>query len=136
MWKFWTKSLPQTPHECVYKVWTQGLWKWIWSMKNVFKYFFALQEKNNKRRKKLFCETLYCICWALAHIVHVVGTSSKQSLVHDWRMDTCWRGTGGKSLGKKEPPHKGFHMHKIYWFKFSLTIWVLIQYLQKILCYI
>ena len=30
-----------------------------------------------------FCENLYCICWALTHIVRVVGTSGKQPMTHN-----------------------------------------------------
>ena len=32
---------------------------------------------------KLLCEIFYCTYWAIAHIVHVVGTSGKQPLVCD-----------------------------------------------------
>ena len=41
-----------------------------------FQTFSALHEK-------LLCEIFYCTYWAIAHIVHVVGTSGKQPLVCD-----------------------------------------------------
>ena len=42
-----------------------------------FQVFFSELHEN------LFCETLYCTCWALAHIVRVVGTSGKQPMTRD-----------------------------------------------------
>ena len=32
---------------------------------------------------KCFCENLNCTYWALAHIVHVVGTTGKQPTTRD-----------------------------------------------------
>ena len=62
---------------------------------------------------KLLVRIIYCTCWALAHIVHVVGTSDKQPLVRNWR-DTCWCGTGGRLLGRR-----GRHMKVLVCVKFA-----------------
>ena len=49
---------------------------------------------------------LNCTYWALAHIVHVVGTAGKQPTTWDWWMDTRWRGTDGIVVGKEGPSQK------------------------------
>ena len=40
-------------------------------------------QKFSALHEKLLCEILYYTCWALAHIVHVIGTSGKQPMTRD-----------------------------------------------------
>ena len=73
--------------------------------------------------KNCFVRILYYTCWALAHIVHVVGTSSKQPLVRDcgWMDGYVLVWDWWEIAGKKGPPHKSFRMYKVCWFKFRFN---------------